>query len=36
MAVINDHWLINTAHLFHSTEAMQPIGDHLTPRAKAS
>ena len=30
MAAIIDHWLINAAHLFHSTEASQPIGDHLT------
>jgi hypothetical protein len=30
MAAINDHWLMNAAHLCHSTEAGQPIGDHLT------
>jgi len=30
MAAINDHWLMNAAHLCHSPEASQPIGDHLT------
>ena len=30
MAAINDHWLMKAAHLCHSTEAGQPIGDHLT------
>jgi hypothetical protein len=30
MAAINDHSLMNAAHLCNSTKASQPIGDHLT------
>ena len=30
MAAINDNWLMNAAHLWHSTGASQPIVDHFT------
>jgi hypothetical protein len=34
MAAIKDHWLMKAAHLCHSTEAGQPIGDHFTPSSQ--
>jgi len=34
MAAINDHWLMDAAHLCHSMEASLPIEDHLTPSSQ--
>jgi len=34
MAAVKDPWLMKAAHLCHSTETGQPIGDHFTPSSQ--